>query len=74
MTKLKLGGNRNNETEESSLVILTHRARISNNTETQRNGGMSFQETARSKVARHRKQLKNEQLGDRNEVHSRRKT
>ena len=43
MTKLKLAGNRNNETEESSLVIVTHRPRISNNTETQRNGGMSFQ-------------------------------
>lgn len=28
MTKLKLGGNRNSEIEESSLVIVTHRAEI----------------------------------------------
>ena len=62
MTKLKLGGNRNNETEESSLLIVTHRARISNNIETQRDGGMSFQETARSKEARHRKQLNNPEI------------
>lgn len=30
MTKLKLGGSRNNETKESSLVIVTHGARIFN--------------------------------------------
>lgn len=40
VTKLKLAGCRNNETEESSRVILTHRAGVFNNTETPRSGGM----------------------------------
>lgn len=42
MTKLKLGGNRNSEIKESSLVIVTHRAGIFNY-ETQRSERMRSQ-------------------------------
>lgn len=44
MTKLKLGGSRNDETEESSsLGIVTHRAGTFDTVETQMCGGLRCQ-------------------------------
>lgn len=58
MTKLKLGGSRNDETEESSsLGIVTHRAGTFNNVETQLCGGLRCQQMARGQVAGLKNQL-----------------